>query len=261
MLFLSTILSAFAAEYSNLISISELSDLSSRVIQGEVINKNSYFKNGKIYSKLLIQVDKTYTGISESELEIELLGGVVDGIEMNVSGLPSLDVGQQSLLFLNHERLMGFGQGVFHIQDQSAIRPQKTGLPTAELALDQLPDEQEAASCLAPMIDSHYTQGWNLKHLYTHHSSKSDSSVFPFGTYEDLSYKILVCSDGKPNELILSLTDREENPKEQKIFTQRNGSLSFTADRSTVFHLGIRLQGLQNQSTSSGFAVAILYRE
>ena len=80
MIFLSAILSAFATEYSTLYSLSDMNDLSSRVVQGEIIEKDSYYKNGKIYSTLLVQVDKTYTGISENELEIEVLGGEVDGI-------------------------------------------------------------------------------------------------------------------------------------------------------------------------------------
>lgn len=261
MIFLFSLLSAFAAEYSNLLSLSDMSDLSSRVIQGEVIDKNSYFKNGKIYSTLRIQVEKTYTGIGENEISIEVLGGVVDGIEMQVSGLPSLDIGQQSLLFLDHERLMGFGQGIFHVQDQAAVRPQKTGLPSIEVPLVQLPDEQEAASCLAPMLDSHYAQEWNLKHLYTHHTSQSQSNVFPFGTYEGLSYKILVCSDGKPEQVTLYLEDQNGLPKDQETSSERTASLAFTAEESTVFNLGVHLHNLQKNSTSSGFAIAILYRE
>ena len=85
MIFLFAILNSFAAEYSTLYSISDMNDLSSRVVQGEIIEKDSFYRNGKIYSKLLIQVDKTYTGISENELEIEVLGGEVDGITMSVS--------------------------------------------------------------------------------------------------------------------------------------------------------------------------------
>lgn len=261
MIFLSAILSAFATEYSTLYSLSDMNDLSSRVVQGEIIEKDSYYKNGKIYSTLLVQVDKTYTGISENELEIEVLGGEVDGITMNVSGLPSLNVGQQSLLFLNHDKLLGLGQGVFHIENSAAIRPKKTGLPSTQIELSMLPDEQEASSCLAPMIDTHYAQGWNLKHMYAHHSSSSVSNVFPIGTYEGLSYKVLVCSDGKPQELGLTLADQQGNTAQQEIFHERNGSLMFTAEDSTVFRLGVQVQDLKNQSTSSGFAVAILYRE
>ena len=48
---------------------------------------------------------------------------------MNVSGLPSLNVGQHSLLFLNHDKLLGLGQGVFHIENSAAIRPKKPDCP------------------------------------------------------------------------------------------------------------------------------------
>ena len=261
MIFISFLCSTFAAEYSTLYSLSDLNDLSSRVVQGEIIEKDSYYKNGKIYSTLLVQVDKTYTGISEQELEIEVLGGKVDGITMQVSGLPSLDIGQQSLLFLNHDRLLGFGQGVFHIQDSSAVRPEKTGLPSSPFLLSTLPDEQEAASCLAPMIDTHYAQGWNLKHMYSHHSSPAVSNIFPIGIFEGLSYKVMVCSDGKPEEIAISLQDPQGNTAEQNKFSDRAGFLEFTAQESSVFRLGVQVQNLQKQSTSSGFAVAILYRE
>ena len=261
MIFISFLCSSFAAEYNTLYSVSDLNDLSSRVVQGEIIDKDSYYKNGKIYSTLLLQVDKTYTGISEKELEIEVLGGEVDGITMQVSGLPTLNIGQQSLLFLNHDRLLGLGQGVFHIQDSSAVRPQKTGLPSSQFLLSTLPNEQEAASCLAPMIDTHYTQGWNLKHMYSHHSAPSVSNIFPIGTYEGLSYKVLVCSDGNPEEITISIQDQQGVPKEQNVYTARSGSLEFLAQESSVFRLGVQVQNLQNRSISSGFAVAILYRE
>ena len=97
--------------------------------------------------------------------------------------------------------------------------------------------------------------------MYAHHTTSDVSNVFPIGTYEGLSYKVLVCSDGKPQDLALTLSDQQGNPKQQDVFTDRSASLMFTADESTVFRLGVHARNLKSQSTSSGFAVAILYRE
>jgi hypothetical protein len=251
----------YATEYGLIYTLSDMNALSTRIVQAEIIEKNSYVKNGKIYSSLLLEIDQTYTGINENELQIDVLGGVVDGLQMNVSGLPSFDVGTQSLFFLNHDQILGFGQGVYTIQNQKAHRDPTTGLPEKEIELASLPNESKATECLMPVIDNHYAQGWSLKTLYSHHTPTQTTNIFPFTTYKELSYKILICSDGNMETSSLSLHKEAGERMSFKTFSQRNGSLSFRSQDSSLYQLKITSGLLRNQSISSGFAVAILYRE
>ena len=261
MFFFSLSFFAHSAEYGSLYSLSEMNELSSRIVQAEVKEKRSYVRDGKIYSMLTLDIQQTFTGIDEQELSIEVLGGEVDGLEMQVSGLPKFEKGTESLFFLDHERILGFGQGVYHIEKELAIRPQITGLPAVQIDMDTLPSEKEAESCLAPMLDTHYAQGWNLKNMYAHHSAAEVANVFPFTTYEGIEYKILVCSDGNAQKGSLSLTDGLNSEIENKRFSGREEQISFKAQDSALYSTRIELDSLNRNTISSGFAVAILYRE
>lgn len=252
---------AQAAEYGTLYSLSDMNELSSRIVQAEVKEKRSYIRDGKIYSMLTLDVQETFTGIDEQELSIEVLGGEVDGVEMQVSGLPKFETGTESLFFLDHDRILGFGQGMYHIEKDVAVRPKLAGLPAAQFDIETLPSEQKAESCLAPMLETHYAQGWNLKNMYAHHTATEVSNVFPFTTYEGLQYKILVCSDGNAQEGVLSLTDGTNNEMQNKRFAGREEQISFHAQDSGLYITRIELDKLQQNSISSGFAVAILYLE
>jgi hypothetical protein len=261
MLIFATLSLSYAAEYASLYSLSDMNTLSSRIVQAEIINKTSYVQNGKIYSTIRLQVEQTFTGITENELEIDVLGGTVDGLEMHVSGLPSFQVGMRSLFFLDHDRILGFGQGVYSIDDNIAQRHPSSGLPEQNIELTALPNESKSEECLAPVIDTHYAQGWSLKNVYSHHTLTQTSNIFPFTAYEDLSYKILVCSDGNMKTGSLTLKSESGEDVLQEMFSERNGSLSFTANDSSLYLLDITSGQLRNRSISSGFTVAILYRE
>ena len=250
-----------AAEYGQLYTLENMSSLSSRIVRAQVSTIDSYMKEGKIYSKILLDVDRTYTGIDEQQLEIHMLGGTYNDLQMQVSGLPILQTGEETLLFLNHEQILGFGQGIFQLKDTQVSRYPDTGLPKSDFSLDVLPDEREAQSCLAPIIDAHYAQGWSLKHLYTHHSSAGLNNIFPFGTYEELEYKIITCTDGKPQNAHLRIDDIDGNIVQEEQFQAKDNSLTFTAQYSGLYQLNLGIGEIKDKAISSGIAIGILYRE
>ena len=108
-LFLSTLFlnhTAQAIGYNNIYSLSELNDLSSRVIMAEIVDTESYLSDGKIYTKISLEVEETFIGIEEDQLELHMLGGTYNGLEMSVSGLPRVHLGERKLFFLNHDKLV-----------------------------------------------------------------------------------------------------------------------------------------------------------
>jgi len=250
-----------AAEYGSLYSINEMNALSSRIVEAEIIDKESYLKEGKIYSKLILDVQETYTGIEENQLELHVLGGTYNGLEMQVSGLPDFEIGSSSLFFLNHSRVLGFAQGVFSVSKKTAIRKNLTGLPDQQFELKSLPNEGKASNCLGPIIDAQYQQGWNLKHLYSHHSKSNQANLFPFSTYAELSYKIVVCHDGKPQDIAVDIINDSNQLITKDHNTEDELSLEFQAQTSGVHHLRIALGKNHSAIDFSAFAIAILYQE
>ena len=190
-----------------------------------------------------------------------MLGGRYNGLNMEVSGLPILAPSTNALFFLDHDHIVGFGQGLFQITPQAISRFPNSGLPSQSFSSDMLPNEREAQSCLAPIIDSHYADGWHLKHMYTHHTTPDVNNVFPFSTYEGIEYKVITCTDGKPESSTLMLEDRKGDIVVEKNSRSKELSLDFIANETSYYHIQFGVGPSIQKSISSGIAIGILYRE
>lgn len=59
-------------------------------------------KGRAIFTKVELQVLETITGTPPSPLVLQLLGGTVDGMTMQVEGVPSFHVGDEDILFVQN---------------------------------------------------------------------------------------------------------------------------------------------------------------
>ena len=87
------------------------------------------------------------------------------------------------------------------------------------------------------------------KHMYAHHSSSSVSNVFPIGTYEGLSYKVLAALT-ENRRAHLTMSDQQGNTAQQEIFV-REMDHSCSPQKTAPYFDSVQVQDLKNQSTSS----------
>jgi len=78
-----------------------------------------------LWSIATIHVAETLRGEAEMLVEVRVPGGRIQDIEMQVRGAPVLIPGDNVLLFLSGDRVVGFGQGAFVVTEQRAWRTLK----------------------------------------------------------------------------------------------------------------------------------------
>lgn len=103
--------------------VDELVDSAALVVEGRILSATGIeTESGMIETEYRMQVDHTYEGVDAVELTLRLPGGVLeDGRGLILVGLPRLEVGEETLLFLtdpsaNGVRMpVGLSQGHYRI--------------------------------------------------------------------------------------------------------------------------------------------------
>jgi len=109
------------------LSIEELTDRSTLIITGKVVEINTYKneENGVISREVMVIPDKILKGEVQSKapIAITVWGGTVDDITMYVPGSPNFEEGEKVLLFLSENKgkkgVVGLAQGKFSLIETS----------------------------------------------------------------------------------------------------------------------------------------------
>jgi hypothetical protein len=98
--------------------------------------QQSEFGDQLIVSHVRLQVEETLKGRPEPLMEIEVLGGTVDGITLEVSSLPRMARGERAVFFLTRDkrsaRLVPHlrGQGILKLDTQNKVKGSSLDLAT-----------------------------------------------------------------------------------------------------------------------------------
>lgn len=82
------------------ISQIELIEQADLIVNVKPLAHSSHWRGGRIYTTYNVRVTEYLLGEGPGELNVELLGGEVDGIAQTVSGIPNLPLQIPKLLFL-----------------------------------------------------------------------------------------------------------------------------------------------------------------
>jgi hypothetical protein len=83
-------------------SLAELTATADQIVVGKVVSVHSAWDSShrRIFSTIEVKIEESWKGLGCSSLTILQPGGSVGDIEMTVHGMPSFQVGEISLLFL-----------------------------------------------------------------------------------------------------------------------------------------------------------------
>jgi len=123
------------------LTMSDLIGKSTAIVRGTVGDSWAALTGSIIYTHYKIQVSETFTGPSQSSVEIVVAGGVVNNRSQSFSGSPTLNKGDQYVFFLWTSRagltqVMGLTQGLFAVAPDGSADPMVTRAATRELMLD-----------------------------------------------------------------------------------------------------------------------------
>ena len=114
---------------------------STAIVRGTVVDSWAALTGSVIYTHYKIQVSESLKGPRQSSVEIVVAGGVVNNLSQSFSGSPTLNKGDDLVLFLWTSRagltqIMGLTQGLFAIAPGVSADPMATRAATRELMLD-----------------------------------------------------------------------------------------------------------------------------
>jgi len=254
---------ASASSYGNIYSLAELSDSSSKIVKGKVANLEAFERDGKIYTRVSVEVDKTFVGARSKQASFEVLGGTLNGLTLNVSGSPVFEEQQQGLFFLDKQKIVGFGQGVFDVNNGIAIRGFKTNIHEGPNDFDiqkRLPDEEAARNCLMPKVETAYNDGWSMRSLGDHHVGDNQQLIYPITVLQGNTYRIIGCTDEKSSDIMLSIIDRQGKVLQTETEVGREAELKLQAEDTFSGYLLVTGIDLQGEAVQSGISIGVFYQ-
>jgi len=123
------------------LTMDDLIAQSTAIVRGTVVDSWAAPTGSVIYTHYKIQVSESLKGLRQGSVEVVVAGGVVNNLSQSFSGSPTLNKGDQFVLFLWTSRagltqIMGLTQGLFAIAPGASTDPMATRAATRELMLD-----------------------------------------------------------------------------------------------------------------------------
>ena len=260
---------AEATTYGTLYTIEEMTDLAHDVISGRVTKLEGKQENGVIKTSVTVKIDHNFVGTKSQSLTFDVIGGTVNGITMDVPGSPKFELGQDILLFLDQQRVVGFGQGLYAIgPDKTATRSMEgttvlnETIPspnTLDLELD-LPDEEKARSCLEVKIWDNYDDEWTLRTAEIDHLAHGEFKSYPLTLLGNMEYEFLTCTDDKSDAIQLTLYDEKGEILTSVSDVGREALLVYKSTQSQTVFISIQVQIENSEVKQVGTSLGILYR-
>jgi len=123
------------------LTMDDLIAQSTAIVRGTVVDSWAALTGSVIYTHYKIQVSESLKGLRQGSVEVVVAGGVVNNLSQSFSGSPTLNKGDQFVLFLWTSRagltqIMGLTQGLFAIAPGASTDPMATRAASRELMLD-----------------------------------------------------------------------------------------------------------------------------
>jgi hypothetical protein len=253
-----------AVTYGTFYPVEEMTDLAQDVVSGTVNQIASKKVDGKIVSTITVDITHNYVGNKQNQLQFDVLGGTYQGITMSVPGAPQFEIGQNVLVFVDAEQIIGFGQGAYTIDsNEEAVRGDSNRIPESANTLNlekELPDETSARSCLEIKVWNDYPHDWSLRSLEVDHIANSEIKAYPLTLLEGLEYQFIACSDEKADGVSLSVYDEEGKLLEQISEDGREIRFEWKAEETQDIYLSVEAHISDKEVKQVGTSLGILYR-
>ena len=104
------------------LSLDEVIQKSTAIVRGRVTGSYPAYRGASIYTFYQIEVSENWKAPGASQrIDVAVPGGVIKGVRQSVAGAPSLNVGDEYVIFVWTSRsglsqVMGLSQGLFNVK-------------------------------------------------------------------------------------------------------------------------------------------------
>ena len=114
---------AAAAEPLSQVEVETLGKRAETVVRGHVLHQRLEINQNGVWTIAMVRVTETLQGTEVLIREVKVPGGRIDDLEIMVARAPKLAPGDDVLLFLKGDRIVGMGEGAFVIDEDRIVRP------------------------------------------------------------------------------------------------------------------------------------------
>jgi hypothetical protein len=263
-LLLCSSLPAGATAYSDILSMDALLSKGDTVVRGEVLNTSAGLApDGLIWTTVTLEVDEALDQSNERLVEFRIPGGTVDDLTLSIPGGPRFQEGQDVLVFLDDDRLLGFGQGAFLVEDDiafrglgNAIEAQPVRMPVKRL----LGDVRAVTECLRDQVIEDYARGWSLRSSSVTRMGSGAERAFAVNMYGGVEYNLRVCGDNQAGPLDIVVYDDAGREVAWQTGEPRAVAVQFIPEFSGRYYVAIQNESLALDAFRAGVGLAISYR-
>ena len=120
------------------LDIEALAERADRVVRARVISQEA-FREGIVWTRTELEVGEDWKGNGASRVELTQPGGVADGLGTKTFGVPSFEVGEEVVLFLRDNGIVGLSQGAFKVRAGARVERDLSGLSLARVGGHRAP--------------------------------------------------------------------------------------------------------------------------
>jgi hypothetical protein len=254
---------ASATTYAEILDLGELTARSNRVVTGTVQEMDSFTRGSLIWTEVKVSVDQALVGPETRELSFELIGGTVDGLSLTVPGAPQFQAGQEVLVFVQGDELVGFGQGAFSLASTVASRGLGPLLPEGPddfVILERLPNREDSNGCLRPKLWADHAEGWSLRAVANAVATEAELEMRSLELLAGMDYRFQVCGDQHLNDVEFYLVDEQDRVVASAGVIGREAVMEFRPDSTGSYRVGIRAGGLPEAAVGSSLSISVAYR-
>jgi hypothetical protein len=137
-----------SAQHGLPVTVNDAARGAERVVIGQVtradaVQQTNSYGDVLIVSHTIVRVDETLKGASGSAVVIEIEGGTLNGITMRASDMPTLQVGDRAVLFVDHT---ASGRFVPHLRGHGILKVNANGsVENGSLSLEEIRSAVRAA--------------------------------------------------------------------------------------------------------------------
>lgn len=101
-------------------NLNDLVKESDNIVIGKVTNKISYWEDKVIFTDIDISIKQNIKG-KQDKIKLKIPGGTVGNVTLTVEDVPSFARGEETLLFLKENQIVGQFQGKYSIKDDNTL--------------------------------------------------------------------------------------------------------------------------------------------
>jgi len=255
---------AHATTYAEVYTPRQLAERADTVVRGVVVSTVAEaLDDGVIVTTVYVDVTETIMGRDRHDVSFRVPGGAVGSSRMTVHGAPVFNKGTEVVVFLSGERLVGFGQGAFGVEDGVARRTLENLVPGAPVSFDLGRDFGKplaAESCIDTRLDIGRENGWAVRAADNRRAGLEEPLSWRMTLLQGNEYRFDFCGDGVGIVGDVMVTDRDGVVLARSGGSSEEIGLTFKPEITDEYYVTSVVTGMPDTAVFSAVSLGVTYR-